>query len=219
MKIENKIMSNFSKEDILANERKFMKFIYLSVIGIKKDYYRKKAKKEKRETFLDDLPVEKIESCMCRDKPFKNDICQSGDGTLSDAIASLKPMERQVIHSYYTLQETEIEIAKEHGVTQQYINKVKNRAKNKIEWHIIKFGDNEYSNFKKMMTVKHEAIEADAVTKKDCVTVTYDVKKTKIYRRKMKIAKNSAKTDLMRIDAVRILVQLVKDFGMPIDIC
>lgn len=123
----------YDEEFMLAVERKFMKFMSCTTSGIRKDYLRKQAADTKKETSLDNIPVELVESFVWQDTFLNEDPYQLENEDLLSAMEQLTVRQKEIIIRILIEEQTEEEVAKALGISQQGVNLAKNKAKKKLE--------------------------------------------------------------------------------------
>lgn len=148
MNLKSDPMAQFNEQKMLKVEIMFISYIKQCIIGMRKDYHRKKRIEAEREVSLQDLPIEKIDSCICPEISVKDAICQAKDEYLYNAVIALRKRERDIIRKIYIMQETETEVANQFNITQQRVNRLKNKAINKLGNHIVKHAGRMYSCMK-----------------------------------------------------------------------
>ena len=141
MDCHDKVLKVFEERFMIAVENKFRKYVRCCIEGIKKDYYRKKATRENRETYYGSTPPPLV-SYTYRDNftdsfSGNDDLMLIDNDKLSDAINSLTPRQKEIVIRVIAEKRTECEVAATLAISQQAVNASKVRAIRRIK---SKFG-------------------------------------------------------------------------------
>lgn len=126
-------MHMFNENFITATENKFKNFIVVSIMGMRKDYYRKEIIRTKRESPFYDIDLYSEESTYYYDKIFEEDIFETSEENLLLALKSLTEKQLQIIKLLELENFTESEAAKLLNISQQGIHKSKASAIKKLK--------------------------------------------------------------------------------------
>ena len=124
-----------NEEDLrVITERRFIKFMILTVRGLKLDYLRKQRKINEKEIYYDYNNTKKFYG-------FENEIrSPCCDDYIDELLNKLTPKERQVIKLTILHDKTEESTAKILYTSQQMVNKTKHQALNKLKHFIQEDG-------------------------------------------------------------------------------
>lgn len=126
-------MHMFNENFITATENKFKNFIVVSIMGMRKDYYRKEIIRTKRESPFYDIDLYSEESTYYYDKIFEEDIFETSEENLLLALKSLTEKQLQIIKLLELENFTESEAAKLLNISQQGVHKSKASAIKKLK--------------------------------------------------------------------------------------
>jgi len=126
-------MYTFDENFKIAVENRFKKFLVISIMGLKKDYYRKEISRAKREPLLYDTELNLDELSCHYDEVFDGNLMETTREDLFLALKSLTAKQLQIIKLLELEDLTEAEVAKLLNITQQGVSKAKKRAIKKME--------------------------------------------------------------------------------------
>jgi len=112
-------------------ERRFIKFLLLTIRGLKLDYYNKQARRHQKEILADPSDHLLLETI---DNRASGEI----DDTVKEALSLLSQREQTILYLTVVCDLTEITVARHLDSSQQYVNKTKNKALSRLRESIIR---------------------------------------------------------------------------------
>ena len=126
-------MCTFDEDFKIATENRFKKFLMISTMGLKKDYYRKEIIRAKRELLLYDTELSFDELSCHYDEVFEGNLMETTREDLFLALKALTAKQLQIINLLELGDLTESEVAKILNITQQGVSKTKKSALKKMK--------------------------------------------------------------------------------------